>query len=672
MGNQKTYYPLSRRLSNRRPIRTKRRSWFESLEQRTLFDTGGLLPSPLAPVDDAAEGEATSTVASVQIAPLPVRTFNVVFSQPMAIEPLIADGSIRTAFSLQNLESGSVDLSSSTFVYHGSTRTLTWTSPTALPAGLYELRLNGTLLQDTAGSPLHGGTGGLAFTLPVFAAPQNVQAGATALDVDAYSVPALADWNADGVRDLIVGEKTASGAGKVRVYLNSGTAAAPIFESSVYAQQGGSDLSVPGAGCLGIFPRVFDWDRDGKQDLVVGLADGRVQVFPNVATNTAPAFGNPTYITVGPAGTKAELDVGVRATPDIVDWNNDGREDLVVGALDGKVRILLDQATVGAPDFGSTLVLRDGANDLTVASGRSSVAVADMNRDGRKDLLLGNTDGQLFFYPNVGTDRAPAFAGSEMIAVGGVNVDLPGSPRTRPFIGSLQPQGLPELWLGEEQGFVQHYDVSSWSSPTSAPIQDGPPGGTFSYFFEATASAWQNPGDSLDVSGDGNVVPGDVLMIINELNHPTCHDESGLMQLPPPPGTAPPYHDVNGDGYCTPRDALIVINYLNAQAAGEGEAAGLSSRDALFAACTSALAHGEVPSQDAVARDLVSDSAADCCVQADVAPAMPVEECFAQGAAFDVLAEDGVPALTSVPLCCREELDSLFALFDADLWHSGV
>ena len=240
-------------------------------------------------------------------------------------------------------------------------------------------------------------------------------------------------------------------------------------------------------------------------------------------------------------------------------------------ALDGKVRLYLDQASSGIPEFTAESLIQDGASDLTVASGRSSVEVVDLNKDGRKDLVLGNTEGQLFFYANVGTDIAPVFAGAEAIAVDGLSVNLPGTPRSRPFVGSFQADGPPDVWVGEESGVIRHYAVTSWPGPSDVPAQDGPAGGTFVFRFEAQASPWQNPADHLDVSGDGLVVPGDVLLIINELNAPTCHDAVGKLQPPAQAATVPWYYDTNGDGYCTPIDALLVINWLNSPAgAGEG------------------------------------------------------------------------------------------------------
>jgi hypothetical protein len=541
-----------------------------------LFDAYGLpavgSAAAVAALWSEADGEASASVVSVEIAPGPVRSIDVVFSKPMALGSMISNGAIRSAVSIVNLQDGPVDLTNSSFRYFADTQTLTWTSNSVLAPGLYELRLDGAAMTDTGGEPLHGGTGGLSFSLPDYASSEDVQVGAGAIDVDSYSVPAIVDWNLDGVRDLVVGEKTADNTGKVRIYLNTGTAEWPTFDTFSYAQQNGQDLTtVAGTACLGAFPRVFDWDRDGNKDLLVGLADGRIQVFLNIATDDAPAFGASSYVQVGAAGAKADLDIGARAAFDVVDWNNDVREDLVIGGLDGKVRVYLDQAVTGTPDFSIGTIVFSGAGELVVSSGRSSVAVADLNQDGRKDLLLGNTNGQLFFYGNVGTDSAPAFSSGQEVSVDGIPLDLTGTPRSRPFIGSFEFFGLPDLWVGEETGAVHHYAVTSWSDPVDSPIEEGAAGATFVFAFESLQSEWMNPFDQYDVNDDGFVVPGDVLYIINELNHPTVHDELGELPLTRPEDEIF-YFDANGDGYCSSRDALLLINLLNSPVdPGEGE-----------------------------------------------------------------------------------------------------
>ncbi len=66
----------------------------------------------------------------------------------------------------------------------------------------------------------------------------------------------------------------------------------------------------------------------------------------------------------------------------------------------------------------------------------------------------------------------------------------------------------------------------------------------------------QNPDQPLDVSGEGEITPRDVLILINYINaHP------GQSQLPP--ASPPPFLDPSGDDLITAIDVLLVINHLN-------------------------------------------------------------------------------------------------------------
>lgn len=292
-----------------------------------------------------------------------------------------------------------------------------------------------------------------------FAAGEFIMAGSQELKAAAYSVPTIADWNNDGRPDLIVGELSGS-AGKVRVYLNSGTAQVPEFNTFFYAQANGQDLTVPAAGCLGAAPRVADWDRDGRKDLVVGLASGAVQVFINNNTDVEPGFGPGVAVVAGPTGAKTAISVGARAVPELVDWNNDGCLDLMVGALDGKVRLYLNDASTGAPDLRSALTIKDGGQDLVVPSGRSSPAMADLDHDGGKDLVIGNTDGELHLFLNTGTDANPSSAGSHRLTAAGAPIRL-GTSRARPFIADVDGDGVLDLLVGGADGFVRRYEQVS-------------------------------------------------------------------------------------------------------------------------------------------------------------------------------------------------------------------
>ena len=423
------------------------------------------------------------------------------FSEPAILPALIADGSITYAVGLFRVRAGqppeAIPLRADQFSWDSGSNTLTWMLDAAdpgevLPPGSYAMCLDAASITDLSGNPLAvSDDGAEPLGVAGLGSAQILQAAGRPLQVASYSVPAVADWDSDGLPDLIVGEEVPDGPenvlGKVRVYRNTGTATAWVFDSCTYAQVAGADLVVTGSGCLGAFPRVFDWDGDGRKDLVVGQSDGRVALFLNVNTDADPRFASATYLQVGPPEAKVDIDVGYRATLDIVDWNNDGRYDLVVGGRDGAVTVFLNEAASGAAGFTAGTQLMDGTGALSVPWERASVAVYDLNGDGRKDLLAGNTEGQLVFYANGGSDAAPTFSGYRFLQAGGSEVNLDGSPRSRPFVADVNQDGLPDLLVGAADGLVRLYaGQPAESSGALHWLDASPPRDGFVYAFAVT------------------------------------------------------------------------------------------------------------------------------------------------------------------------------------------
>ena len=183
----------------------------------------------------------------------------------------------------------------------------------------------------------------------------------------------------------------------------------------------------------------MDWDEDGKKDLLVGYGDGTVTVFLNIGSRQRAIVRGRHRSRVGP-GYRDTLDVGKRATPSLVDWNNDGMMDVVAGGLDGGIHVYYNCGCGGyvPPRFSTSpivgIFVQANGRDLLVPSGRSSPVVMDADGDGKKDILTGNTDGQILFYRNVGTDYFPMFDGYTTVQSDGQPIDLAGSLRSRPSV----------------------------------------------------------------------------------------------------------------------------------------------------------------------------------------------------------------------------------------------
>jgi hypothetical protein len=355
-----------------------------------------------------------------------------------------------------------------------------------------------------------------------------IQANGVDIQVPGYSVPSFMDWNNDKLNDLIIGEGGGFGDAKVRVYLNVGTEAEPAFADFFYVQSDGSDLICPAISCMGCFPRVVYWDADKRKDLLVGQADGTVKIFLNIGEDNDPLFDAGQIINVGT--NKQNLDVGARATSTLIDWDNDDQMDLVSGALDGAIHIYLNCGCSGGipPSFdfstpSGDFLMEDGL-DLIVPTNRSSPVIFDLDGDGKKDLLTGNTEGQLLFYKNIGTDDKPSFSGHSLVKSDGVVIDLPGTPRSRPFVcywtgdGYFGPiDNYPDVLIGSADGKVRLY---RGNQPTKTKQGDLDGNGIIDLADLAILmSYWPMSDcglcDGADLTGDGNVDKDDIHRFID-------------------------------------------------------------------------------------------------------------------------------------------------------------
>lgn len=199
---------------------------------------------------------------------------------------------------------------------------------------------------------------------------------------------------------------------------------------------------------------MVDADLDGRKDLLIGEAEGTLRLYWNINTNDEPLFDGGILLEVGAPGPKTAIDVGQRPTPVVIDWNNDGRRDILVGAKDGLLRTFINEGTDESWVFIEERRVQEGGVDLLVPTSRSSPHVADIDEDGNKDMIVGNTEGQILFYRNLGSDGAPVFSGYTYVEADNEEIDLPGYARSRPFVCDWNGDGGLDLLVGGSDGLV--------------------------------------------------------------------------------------------------------------------------------------------------------------------------------------------------------------------------
>jgi hypothetical protein len=190
------------------------------------------------------------------------------------------------------------------------------------------------------------------------------------LGADGATSVAIADVSGDGIPDLLVGTGSTAG-GLVSVLIGEGNG---TFHSAVtYGSGGVNPLALA----------VADVNGDGKPDVVVAnqCADDTC-----TSSNVGVLLGNGegTFGTAATFGSGGLFSDGVA----IDDLNRDGKLDIVVANSSSSSTV--DDGNVGVLLGNGDGTFKTAVPYLSGAFGAASVAVADVNGDGKKDLVVAN------------------------------------------------------------------------------------------------------------------------------------------------------------------------------------------------------------------------------------------------------------------------------------------
>lgn len=292
------------------------------------------------------------------------------------------------------------------------------------------------------------------------------------IDVGSITHPVLIDVNADGLLDLVAGNNgfyTTNGNvgnpnnSSLYLWLNTGTATNPVFNLTSrnwlnFAQFAPSEYD--------FMPTFGDLDTDGDLDLVVGCNSGILFYSQNNAGPNKPfEFANPL------SGYNWQMiDVGTASAPLIFDLDKDGLNDLLIGERPGNINYFRNRGTATQPSFAMDPTIQNvGAIDTRTAPstvGFAAPTLVKCSGNGSPLLVVGNQIGEIEVYSGLQatTDSIPQL----QLKWGGVKV----GERAHPALGDLNNDGIFDLVVGNSRGGFDLFQTNLFTSCLTTDTQE--------------------------------------------------------------------------------------------------------------------------------------------------------------------------------------------------------
>ncbi len=172
-----------------------------------------------------------------------------------------------------------------------------------------------------------------------------------------HATPFVADFYGKGTRDLLVGQFEG---GLMRVYKNQSKAKDIQLESFEWFRAGGQIAKVAYGCCIGFSPRFGDFDNDGVSDILSGSSEGQISFFKG---HKDGQYDSGVFLSTEDGN---ELAFGSGTTVSLYDFDADGKLDLIVGTIAGQVYYSKNQGNL---KLGASIQLKIGSEDIEALGG---------------------------------------------------------------------------------------------------------------------------------------------------------------------------------------------------------------------------------------------------------------------------------------------------------------
>ncbi|MBR1995239.1 MAG: VCBS repeat-containing protein [Alistipes sp.] len=305
-----------------------------------------------------------------------------------------------------------------------------------------------------------------------------VKAGEGVIDTYGAPNPCIADFDGDGDLDLICGEFLDG----LTWFENIGTRNEPKFAEGRRLKNKEGEIRFH---LEMIVPVVSDFDGDGHADLLVGDEDGRVAWLRHTGKieGGMPQFESPYYLRQ-----QAELvKFGALATPCTVDWDGDGKEDIVAGNSAGEIALIRNISGGKRPTWGEPELFKVEGKPLRIQAGYNGsiqgpaeekwgytvLSVADWDGDGKQDIIINSIWGKIEWLRNPGKSDCLELEAPQPVLVDWKKNKMPRvawnwwTPepgtlttqwRTTPVAMDWNKDGLMDLVVLDTEGYLAYFE----------------------------------------------------------------------------------------------------------------------------------------------------------------------------------------------------------------------